>query len=145
MIDCIALVSGSLNCVIVVRPDVIEIFTDWFSGSNVWKRKLSMFMEIVHIGLVIFGNIPISAYCWWWWAERNCKISFNSQYLCGTFFEHISYMYMHLTAVLECNSCKWFLSGLAHCWQQWAATNDNISINTGYFCGAFFGMSLLGI
>ena len=34
---------------------------------------------------------------------------------------------------------------LAHCGQQWGATNDNISINTGYFCGASFGMSLLGI
>ena len=64
------------------------------------------------------------------------------------FLECIAYMYMHSSMMLECKKCDFIPS---ECKMSCSllttvtATNGNISINTGYLCGAFFAMSSLSI
>ena len=42
--------------------------------------------------------------------SNKCHISLNTECFCGTFLEPIPCMDMHLSTMLECKKCDWFLS-----------------------------------
>ena len=64
------------------------------------------------------------------------------------FLEPIPYKDMHLSTMLENKKCKWILSECNMSCSLLTTVTSNIchiSLNIECFCGAFFGMSPLGI
>ena len=103
-------------------------------------------MEIAPFGLAILGNV-----CSLLVVMSSKKMQYLPQYWMSLWCVFCNIFLICMCTYPPCWNAK-NASGfcqnatcLAHCCQQWWATNDNISVNAGCFCGAFFGISLLWI